>query len=49
MTTVVKRIKEKVMKLPALTLPSGKGNMIIETDASAYTWAGVLLEAIDQK
>ena len=49
MTAAVKRIKEKVMKLPALTLPMGKGNLIIETDASAHTWGGVLLEAIDQK
>ena len=36
------------MKLPALTLPTGKGNLIIETDAFAHTWGGVLLEAIDQ-
>ena len=49
MTAAVKRIKEKVMKLPALTLPTGKGKLIIETDASAHTWGGVLLEAIDQK
>ena len=46
MTAAVKRIKEKVINLPALTLPTGKGNLIIETDASAHTWGGVLLEAI---
>ena len=49
MTAAVKRIKEKVWLLPALTLPSGNGDLIIETDASAHTWGGVLIEALAQK
>ena len=49
MTAAVKRIKEKVWLFPALTLPSGNGDLIIEIDASAHTWGGVLIEALAQK
>ena len=43
MTAAVQNIKEKVMKLPSLSLPTGDGQLIIETDASSSTWGGVLL------
>ena len=35
------------MKLPPLSLPTGNGQLVIETDASSTTWGGVLLEVID--
>ena len=47
MTAAVQNIKEKVMKLPSLCLPTGDGQLIIETDASSSTWGGVLLEAVN--
>ena len=47
MTAAVQNIKEKVMKLPSLSLPTGDGQLIIETDASSSTWGGVLLEAVN--
>ena len=38
MTDAVRDIKLKVMKLPSLSLPTGDGQLIIETDASSSTW-----------
>ena len=49
MTEAVQRIKQKVWQLPALSLPTGKGSLIIETDASSHTWGGVLIEALDNR
>jgi hypothetical protein len=47
MTKKIKRIKEKVKKLPSLTLPSEQGLYIIEIDASNHAWGGVLIEKIE--
>jgi len=47
MSPTIKRIKEKVLSLPPLSLPTGEGDFIIETDASNIAWGGVLLEKID--
>ena len=47
MTEAVQRIKTKVLSLPALTLPTGQGSLIIETDASSTSWGGVLIEKVD--
>ena len=47
MTAAVRKIKQKVMELPPLSLPTGNGQLIIETDASSTTWGGVLIEAIN--
>ena len=44
MTEAVRRIKEKVLSLPPLTLPSGERSLIIETNASNVKWGGVLIE-----
>ena len=40
----VKRIKEKVKKLPSLSLPQGTRDLVIETDASNKARGGVLIE-----
>jgi hypothetical protein len=47
MTKSFRRIKDKVQTLPPLSLPTGEGNYIIETNASNSTWAGVLIEKIN--
>ena len=47
MSEAVQKIKKKVLDLPPLSLPTGTGSLIIETDASSQTWGGVLLEAIE--
>ena len=47
MSDAVRKIKLKVTELPPLSLPTGNGQLIIETDASSSTWGGVLLEAIN--
>ena len=47
MFEAVEKIKKKVLDLPPLSLPTGTGSLIIETDASSQTWGGVLLEAIE--
>ena len=49
MSDAVRKIKLKVMELPPLSLPTGNGQLIIETDASQSTWGGVLLEAINDR
>ena len=49
MTKAVQQIKKKVLDLPPLSLPTGNGQMIIETDTSSTTWGGVLIEAVDGK
>ena len=49
MSKAVKKIKERVQKLPSLSLPTGNGQLIIETDASSSTWGGVLLETVNGK
>ena len=49
MSDAIRKIKLKVMELPPLSLPTGNGQLIIETDASSSTWGGVLLEAINGK
>ena len=49
MSQAVQQIKRKVLKLPPLSLPTGTGQLIIETDASSHTWGGVLLESIEGK
>ena len=49
MSNAVRKIKLKVMELPPLSLPTGNGQLIIETDASSSTWGGVLLEAINDR
>ena len=46
MTLAVQTIKTKVQNLPALSLPQGIGQLVIETDASSSTWGGVLIEII---
>ena len=45
----MQQIKIKVLELPPLSLPTGTGKLIIETDASSQTRGGVLLESVDGK
>lgn len=48
-TKAIKRIKGNVQELPSLTLPTGEGQLILETDASDKAWGAVLLEKEDNK
>ena len=47
MNLAVQTIKTRVQNLPALSLPQGTGQLVIETDASSSTWGGVLIETIE--
>ena len=38
-----------VQHLPALSLPQGTDQLVIETDTSSSTWGGVLIEVIEGK
>ena len=49
MNNVVKHIKLKVQELPPLTLPTGEGQLILETNASDKAWGAILLEKIGNK
>jgi hypothetical protein len=44
MTQAVQIIKQKVQNLPSLHLPDMSMKLILETDASEETWAGVLMQ-----